>query len=481
MVGVFDFPRKTKGECADTKTAMARKKRLSPIDSLVGSEAVRDAARALVDAVARESADRTLTSKSYAKCIRELERMRGRPLVYPILTSGVGKGARVWLADGMMKLDFIGGIGVYAFGHNDADLLETAVVAAAGDVVFQGHLMPGPEELRLSRALLRHSGPRLRHVWLALSGAVANENALKMILQKHAPAEKIIAFERGFHGRTIAMAELTDRPAFREGLPLKGNVLYVPFYDPADPDSTDKTLAALEAHLRRYPKQIAGMCFEIIQGEGGFHTAPREFFVALMEMCKEAEIAVWVDEVQTFVRTGELFAFRTLALEELVDIATAGKLLQGSATLFSKAYNPRPGLVAGTYAGSTVGMAVGARIIERLETEGYLGPEGRIVLLGGRIKRRFQSLARRMPKAIGPCVGTGSMQAFVPWNGAPEVVKAVLQAAFDEGLILLGAGSNPGKIRLLPAVNTTDEELEACFAILEKSLVRVREELGLPC
>ncbi|MBW2390514.1 MAG: hypothetical protein JRG89_19090, partial [Deltaproteobacteria bacterium] len=75
---------------------MAPKKRLSPIDSLVGSEAVRDAARALVDAVARESADRTLTSKSYAKCIRELERMRGRPLVYPILTSGVGKGARVW-------------------------------------------------------------------------------------------------------------------------------------------------------------------------------------------------------------------------------------------------------------------------------------------------------------------------------------------------------------------------------------------------
>ena len=126
-------------------------------------------------------------------------------------------------------------------------------------------------------------------------------------------------------------------------------------------------------------------------------------------------------------------------------------------------------------------MAVGAHMIDRLETEGYLGSEGRIALLGGRIRRRFQSLAKRMPKTIGPCSGTGAMQAFVPWNGAPEVVSAVLNAAFDDGLILLGAGSNPSKIRMLPAVNTTDEELEAGFAILEKALVQVREELGLPC
>ena len=459
---------------------MARKK-LSPLDSLVESPEVRKAAQALIRAIQHETADRTLNAKSYAKYIRELERMRGRPLIYPILTSGSGKGARVWLADGTQKLDFVGGIGVYAFGHSDSDLTETAVAAAASDVVFQGHLMPGPEELNLSRAILRHAGPKMKHVWLALSGAVANENALKMIYQKHAPADRFVVFERGFHGRTMAMAELTDRPAFRQGLPMRGNVSYVPFYDPDDEHSTEKSLAALEGHLRRYPGQIAGMCFELIQGEGGFHTAPREFFTAMMGLCKEAGIAVWVDEVQTFARTGELFAFRRLELEEYVDVATAGKLLQGSATLFSKDYNPRPGLVAGTYAGSTVGMAVGTRIIERLETEGYLGSDGRIALLGGRIQRRFQSLAKRLPKAIGPCVGVGAMQAFVPWNGAPEVVTAVLKTAFEEGLILLGAGSGPGKIRMLPPVNTTDEELEACFTILEKTLIRVGEELELPC
>ena len=109
------------------------------------------------------------------------------------------------------------------------------------------------------------------------------------------------------------------------------------------------------------------MLFELVQGEGGIHTAPREFFVALMERCRRAGIAVWVDEVQTFARTGELFAHKTLGLESYVDVVTAGKALQGSAVLFRRAYNPKPGLIAGTFAGASVGMAVGARIIERLE------------------------------------------------------------------------------------------------------------------
>ena len=162
------------------------------------------------------------------------------------------------------------------------------------------------------------------------------------------------------------------------------HLLYVPYFDRSDEASSERSVAALDAHLRRYPGRIAGMCFEMIQGEGGFKTAPREFFAALMEHCRNAKIAVWVDEVQTLARTGELFAFRTLGLEEYVDVATAGKLLQGSATLFRKAYNPRPGLIAGTYAGNTVGMAVGARILERLDRDGYLGSDGRVALLGRR-------------------------------------------------------------------------------------------------
>jgi len=442
---------------------------------------VRDAARALIAAVGEEARKRSLSPPAYQRAIRQLERQRGRPLLTPALAGGTGSGARVRLADGTTRIDFIGGIGVYGFGHADSDLLETAVTAAAGDSVFQGHLFPGPEYLNLSSALLRHTGPRIRHAWLSLSGSMANENALKLIYQKHAPADHIVAFERGFAGRTLAMAEITDKPAFREGLPQPGRTHYIPYFDADDPDSISRSLAALDAHLARYPSRIAAMIFELVQGEGGFHTAPREFFVALMQRCRAAKIAVWVDEVQTFARTGELFAYRGLQLEEWVDVVTAGKTLQGSATLFTRAYKPKPGLIAGTFAGSTVGLAVGTRIIERLESDGYLGQEGRVALLGGRVERRLEWLRARLPGAVGPSSGIGAMQAFVPFDGSAEIVAAVVKTAFEEGLMVLAAGSNPTKVRMLLPLNTTDEELEAGFTILEKALTRVAEDHGLPC
>jgi 4-aminobutyrate aminotransferase-like enzyme len=447
----------------------------SPLDA----PRVRQAARELLAAVAEEIDTGVLSPKAYERTLRELERLRGQPLFYPALSGGAGSGARVRLADGTTRIDFISGIGVYGFGHSDPDLLETAVVAAAGDAVYQGHLFPGVEYLDLSKALLRHAGKQMKHVWLSISGAMANENALKLIFQKHAPADRVIVFEGAFAGRTLTMSELTDRPAYREGLPLRGNVLHVPFFDPTEPHPIERSVAVLEAHLKRHPGQIAGMLFELLQGEGGFNTAPREFFIALMDCCRSAEIAVWVDEVQTFARTGELFAYRTLELEEYVDVATAGKALQGSAVLFRKGYKPRPGLIAGTFAGSTVGLAVGTRIIERLESDGYLGADGRIAILGGRFERRLDALRKRLPNTIGERSGMGAMQAFVPFDGSEEIVTAIVHAAFEEGVMVFATGSKPSKIRMLLPVNTTDEELEAGFTMLEKAIRRVADERDL--
>jgi acetylornithine aminotransferase len=458
---------------------MGRSKR-NPLRSLLDSPGVREAAQALVEAVRAATTETGLSPKAYQRALREVARLRGRPLAVPALVAPAGRGARVQLADGRTLLDFVNGIGTYLFGHSDADLLETAVVAAAGDSVFQGHLAPAAEYPRLLAALLRHTGPHIKHGWLSISGAIANENALKLVYQNHAPADRIVAFERNFAGRTLALAEITDKAAYREGLPLAGRVLYVPFYDERNPDP-QRTLRALDAHLARYPGRIAGMLFELVQGEGGYHTAPPEFFRSVMERCRAAGIAVWVDEVQTFARTGELFAYRSFGLEDLVDVVTCGKALQGSACLFRARYNPKPGLVAGTYAGATVGLAVGARIIERLESEGYLGAEGRIAVLGERVAKRFEALRRRLPRAVGAHSGLGAMHAFVPFDGAGDVVQAIVEAAFEEGVFVWSAGANPAKIRMLLPVNTTDEELETGFTMLEKALRRVGEARGLPC
>jgi acetylornithine aminotransferase len=137
--------------------------------------------------------------------------------------------------------------------------------------------------------------------------------------------------------------------------------------------------------------------------------------------------------------------------------------------------------VAGTFAGATVGLAVGARIIEKLAGEGYLGPRGIVAGIGRRVAARFDALALRMPRAVGPRGGIGAMQAFIPFDGAPATANAVIKAAFEEGLLVFGAGKDPMKIRMLLPVNVTDEELDAGFAALEKALARVAEEKGLAC
>jgi acetylornithine/N-succinyldiaminopimelate aminotransferase len=428
---------------------------------------------ALVSAAAEERERRALSPGAYQRALRALGRQRGRPLLLPLLLGSPAEGAFVRLADGRRVLDWIGGIGVYAFGHGDRALLETAAHTAAATPVFQGHLLPGLEQLRLGRLLLKHASKRLRHVWFSLSGAMANENALKLIWQKHAPADRILVFERAFAGRTTTLAELTDKPAFREGLPLRGVSLLVPFFDPGARDSVAKSLARLDAHLAEHSGRVAAMLFELVQGEGGIRTAPREFFVALMERCKSAGIAVWVDEVQTYARTGELFAHRALGLDEYVDVVTAGKALQGSAVLFRRAYNPKPGLVSGTYAGSSVGMTVAARMIERLERDGFLGRDGRIVQLGRRVKQHLAALRRLLPDAVADVDGVGAMWAFTPLDGSAAAADAVMRAALDEGLLLFSAGGDPTKIRLLLPVNTTNGELALGFERLAKALRRV--------
>jgi 4-aminobutyrate aminotransferase-like enzyme len=308
---------------------------------------------------------------------------------------------------------------------------------------------------------------------------MANENAWKIILQKHAPASRVVAFDRAFHGRTLAMAEITDRPEYRDGLPAGDFVDRVPFYDSADPHSTQKSVDSLDRALDAHPGEHAAMCFELIQGEGGFNAAPSAFFRALMERCRERGLAVWVDEIQTFARTSELFAFRTLGLESLVDVVTIGKILQGSATLFTPAYRPRPKLVAGTWAGATVGMALGERILERLEGEGHLGPDGGIARLERRLDDAFAALSSRLPGVVRARSGLGAMQAFVAWEGQAGITQEIVEESLVEGALFQTAGSNPMKIRLLPPLTLTDEELESGFSALERALRIVAERHAL--
>jgi acetylornithine aminotransferase len=422
-------------------------------------------------AEARTSPKPSLTPAAMEAELIELAAMRGRPAFYPYLGSGLGNSARAMLADGRWVLDFALGIGVHLFGHGNPDLIETAIRAAASDLVMQGNLVFNREYNLLMKAILAHAPRGMENCWLSLSGADANENALKLVRQKRDGRPGIIAFRGCFHGRTSAMAEITDRPDYRLGQPHTFPVEYIPFFDRHDPDSTPKTLAALREVIRRGGDQIAAFMVELVQGETGFVTAPREFFVNLFEECRRAGIPILIDEIQTFARTSELFATDLLGLADYADVITIGKVFQGSAMLHHKSLAPDPALISGTYSGATVPMAVAIRIIEKLTSEGLFGPEGREKQLERLTRDHLARISRKHPGMISEIDGVGAMLAFRVGNGALKGTREFIRRCFDAGLVLYFGGHSPACIRLfLPAGVLTDDELAAAFAIIERCL-----------
>ncbi len=421
-------------------------------------------------AQAQRSCNPPLTSEQMKAELDDLASLRGRPAFYPYLGSGLGRGAKVMLAGGRWVIDLTLGIGVHLFGHGDLDLIETAMRAAASDLVMQGNLVFNREYYRLMRTILDHAPRGMEHCWLSLSGADANENTLKLVRQKRSRRAGIIAFRGCFHGRTSAMAEITDRPDYRTGQPETFPVEYLKFYDRENPNSSEQTLAALREIIASRGEQIAAFVVELVQGEAGFVTAPREFFTPLFEECRRAGILVWIDEVQTFARTGELFATSRLELDDYADIITIGKVFQGSAMLFRKSLAPDPALISGTYSGATVAMAVAIRIIEKLTAGGYFGAQGREQELERLTRTHLERLARVHPGMVSAIDGVGAMLAFRYRDGGLAATRELIRRCFDAGLVLYYGGHAPACIRLFLPVVITDEELAEAIGIIERCL-----------
>lgn len=416
--------------------------------------------------------------ESYAALIAQFAEIRGGNLWFPYLGSGFGKGALVELLDGSVKYDFACGIGPHYFGHNHPALIRSGLESALSNTVMQGHLQQNSDSVALSSELTRTSG--LPHCFLTSSGAMANENALKVAFQKKFPASRVLAFEKCFVGRTITISQITDRPAFREGLPSQVFVDYVPYFDHERPEeSTQIALATLKKYLHRYPKGHAVMIFELVIGEGGFYPGNKEFFRAIMSLLKEHEIPIFDDEVQCFGRLPALYAFQYFGLEEFVDIVSIGKLSQVCATLFTDAMRPRPALLSQTFTASTSAIRAGQAILHELLQGGYYGPQGKIERLHQHTVKRLKEIEARHPHLIKGPYGLGCMIGFTPLNGEPQTVTHFVQELFKAGVITFVAGSFPTRCRILPPAGAvTFEDIDKVAALIEETLVRCG---GTPC
>ncbi len=460
------------------------------------SPAIKAAIKSIVSELKSKSAHITDTraslpgmKESYEALMARAAAVRGRALLYPYIGSGIGNGALVELADGSVKWDMICGIGVHFFGHSDLDLVEAAVTASLGDTVKQGNLMANFEPHAFSEVLLKEAakGSKLKHAYLSTSGCMANENALKVCMQRHYPARRVLAFKDCFMGRSTMMASIGDSHDGRVGLPIVADVDYMPFYDEvaaARMGGTrfiDMAVMHLRQYVERYPGQHCCFIFELAQGEGGFNTGRRDFFKALIDVCKASKIAVWDDEIQTFGRLPQMFAYDYYNLGEYVDVFCVGKMTQVCATLYTEEYNPKAGLLSGTFVGEHVSFDVGRRVIERLRDGNYYGDNGSIERHHTLFREQVHALAAKhpewfpkLPEIADIAGGIGGMMRFTPFGGKKDKIMAACKAMFEEGVILFYCGHGPYHVRMLAPLGVFNEQdWPRVFACIERGLAKV--------
>ena len=414
-------------------------------------------------------------AEAYKSELERLAKARGGATYFPYISSGMGNGPLIELGDGSVKLDFIVGIGVHGMGHSNPQMLSASIDAALEDTVMQGNLQHDSASLWMCEKLIAFSrlqGAKLDHCLLSTSGAMANENSLKIAFHNRAPASRVICIDNCFAGRSIALASLTDRPAYRTGVPKALDVDYLPMFHPSDPQGTTQgAIRTLRQLLDRYPKQHACLWLELVAGEGGYYPGTPEYFETLCQICHDHNILVIFDEVQTFSRLSRPFAFQHFGLDRFADIVTLGKITQVCATLYGETLKPKGPLLSQTFTAATAAIRCGLAVLEHLEKSNCFGDDGWNMQRHRYFRSKLEAFASKYPGKLSGPYGEGMMIAFTPGDGTYETATKMLGKLYELGLMGFVAGSNPTRLRFLPPPGvTTNDHIDMACKIIETAL-----------
>jgi len=403
-----------------------------------------------------------------SKKLSEYEKIRGRGFFYPLLATGRGHGPFTELQDGSVKYDLISSIGVNLLGHSHPIFIKSCLEAATMDTLMTGNLHLYEDPIELSKSLVAHvSKSKLKHFWFAGSGSFANDNAIKMIWQKSEGKTRILAAQKCFAGRSIATQDITHNLDYKKGMPTLLEVDHFPISENKKlEDQINETISSLESV---YTDQHCAITIELVQGEGGFNVYPRDLYIAIFNWAKEKGLYIWIDEIQSFGRTGELFAFQSLDLDQFPDVVTVGKALQSCGTLFSEELNPNPGLIAGTFQGSLSSIKAGRKILKYLSMGNFFGPGGRIEEIRNSFESKMNQLNKTSKGFFNSVSGIGLMFAFQIRDGNKEDTANFIKKLFNNGIICFSCGKDPYKIRFLLPLCLNEEHIDEIFQILEKT------------
>ncbi len=398
------------------------------------------------------------------------------------------KGAVIEDTDGNTYLDFYAGIGVTSCGHCPDEVVKA--IKEQADRLLHSCFMVSMYEpyVRLAEKLTQIApGKSPKKAMFVNSGAEAVENAIK-IARTYTKRTGIVAFESGFHGRTLLTMTLTSKvKPYKDGFgPFAPEIYKVPFpniYRGQINTSEEEACKAYLDYFRRFfvsevnPMNIAAVILEPVQGEGGFNVPPKGYWQGLREICDEYGIVLIADEVQSgFCRTGKMFAVDHFGVEP--DLVTMAKSL-GSGMPISAVVGKKEimdsvgaGGIGGTYGGNPVACEAALASIRMMEEQNL---SEKSLKIGSYIMDRVRALQKEFPQ-IGDVRGLGSMIGieFVkdPVTKEPykDAVSAINAECFKQGLLVIGAGIFGNVVRFLPPLVLTDEQLAQAMDIFESAV-----------
>jgi acetylornithine/N-succinyldiaminopimelate aminotransferase len=364
-----------------------------------------------------------------------------------------GHGSWLTDSDGRSYLDFIQGWAVNCLGHSPPAIVS-ALAQQATRLLNCSPAYYNDQMVRLSDLLAQHSG--LHQVFLANSGAEANEGAIKLARRwgsKHRDgAYEIITMDHGFHGRTLATMAASGKPHWEQLFaPRVSGFVKVPLND----------LTAVEAAIT---ERTVAVMLEPIQGEAGVFEANARFLRDLRALTKERGLLLMLDEIQTGIgRTGTLFGFEQAGIAP--DIMTLAKGLGGGVPLAALLAHRDVscfdhGDQGGTFCGNPIMAAVGCAVIEELTKPGFLP---RVVEAGAYLTAQLAALSAR--HGCGSVRGQGLLLAL---DLKREISVAVVDLARERGLLV--NGPRPDSLRFMPSLTVTDEEIDRMVDILDDVL-----------
>jgi 4-aminobutyrate aminotransferase/(S)-3-amino-2-methylpropionate transaminase len=301
----------------------------------------------------------------------------------------------------------------------------------------------------------------------------------------------VIAFEDGFHGRTLLALTLTSKVhPYKAGFgPFAPEVYRAPYaycyrcpYALSHPTCASACVDALADLFKRHvaAKDVAAVIVEPVLGEGGFVVPPPDWLPRVRALTEAHGILLIADEVQTgFGRTGKLWAVEHTGV--VPDILIAAKSLAGGLPLSSVTGRAEvmdaagPGGLGGTFGGNPVAVAAALAVLDQMETG---APFARAEVIGRAFAARAERWRARFP-LVGDVRGLGAMRAIelvkdrATKEPAKEETTALAEACYRRGLVTITAGTYGNVMRMLMPLVITDAELEEGLDVLEAALGEV--------